>query len=548
MVTQDIARCVEVWRELVEFLVEKEGITSAEAEKKAIWVTSGVPDKKTEPGKRVLAVYGARDDKDSPEKRRIENLAALKTVDEPGSPVEWIVSVSMLTEGWDVKNVFQIVPHESRAFSSKLLIAQVLGRGLRVPPGLSKEPLVTINNHEAWSEEIGNLLKEVLEVENTLSWGYDPRRSEYVFPLHNLRYEPEQKTVEAKRERAKEPEVKFLPQHRKTTEYSTFSETGKMAVEIQHHGLFEIEEAVKLLRLFLREKDEKIAAAWPKKRLQEFIVANLKAAGQDHTFLSKENLLRLQQGFGPMFRELDKEHPRMSQTAKELVSVDLTAVPRQSFSESMLKEHGALYTVKEDVQPFGGQEVHLWEQYQKFRKMVADYGDDASDQAKAIASRIQQVDLSAFKSPWNVHYASHEPERTFSDLLFENADLFDAFVKMPNTGGYAFPYSYKPAKAAKTHVANENFNPDFFIKVGGTPDILVVEVKAEGDDSNRNKAKCRDGLKHFETLNERLKDAGEPWRYHFFFLSPEDYTGFFEQVRNRSYAGWRSGLMQELSE
>jgi hypothetical protein len=53
--------------------------------------------------------------------------------------------------------------------------------------------------------------------------------------------------------------------------------------------------------------------------------------------------------------------------------------------------------------------------------------------------------------------------------LFENADLFDAFVKMPNTGGYAFPYSYKPAKAAKTHVANENFNPDFFVKVVGTP-------------------------------------------------------------------------------
>jgi type III restriction enzyme len=117
---------------------------------------------------------------------------------------------------------------------------------------------------------------------------------------------------------------------------------------------------------------------------------------------------------------------------------------------------------------------------------------------------------------------------------------------MPNTGGYAFPYSYKPAKAARTHVANEHFNPDFFIKVAGATDILVVEVKAEGDDSNRNKAKCRDGLKHFQTLNERLKGSGEKWRYHFYFLSPEDYTRFFEQVRDKSYAGWRSGLMQNL--
>lgn len=148
------------------------------------------------------------------------------------------------------------------------------------------------------------------------------------------------------------------------------------------------------------------------------------------------------------------------------------------------------------------------------------------------------MDLSTFKSPWNVHYASHEPERKFSDLLFENSDLFDAFVKMPNTGGYAFPYSYKPAKAAKTHVANENFNPDFFLKVSGGEDILAVEIKEEGDDSNRNKAKCRDGLKHFETLSERLKSAGETWRYHFYFLSPEDYTSSFGRVRSGSYAGW----------
>jgi len=376
VVTQEIARCVEVWRELVEFLVTKEKITREEAEKKAIWVTSNVPsvgDAKA----RVTAAYAPRDDKDSPEKCRKENLASLKQVDDAHNPVEWIVSVSMLTEGWDVKNVFQIVPHESRAFSSRLLIAQVLGRGLRVPPQLSKPPTVTINNHEAWSEKIADLLKEVLEVENTLSWGYDPRRNNYVFPLHNLRYESVQTGVEAKREKAREPEVKFLPQNRKTTEYSTFSETGKLAVEIQHHDLFEIEDAVKLVRLFLREKDEKIAAAWPKKRLKEFIVARLKAAGQDETFLSKENFLRLQQGFGPMFRGLDTEHPRMSETAKEIVKVDLATLPRQSFSESMLKEHGSLWTVKDDSAPYGGHEMLLWEQYQRFCKQFADWGDEA---------------------------------------------------------------------------------------------------------------------------------------------------------------------------
>ncbi|HNG97353.1 MAG TPA: restriction endonuclease subunit R, partial [Candidatus Absconditabacterales bacterium] len=61
------------------------------------------------------------------------NIVKLKSIDAKDDSIEWIVSVSMLTEGWDVKNVFQIVPWEDRAFNSKLLIAQVLGRGLRVP-------------------------------------------------------------------------------------------------------------------------------------------------------------------------------------------------------------------------------------------------------------------------------------------------------------------------------------------------------------------------------------------------------------------------------
>lgn len=543
VVTADIARCVEVWRELVDFLVKKEKIPQEQAEAKAIWVTSSIPKQDKA---RIEAAYAPRHEKDSPEKRRKENLALLKQVDDPACPVEWIVSVAMLTEGWDVKNVFLIVPHESRAFNSKLLIAQVLGRGLRVPPGLSREPLVRIDNHEAWSEEIGRLLTEVIEEENSLSWGYDPRRSQYVFPLHNLRYEPEQTTVETKRQRAKDPEVVFRPQARTTREVSKFSETGNLAVEIDHYDLFEIDDAARLMLVFIQGKDEKLAAVWTKKKLREFIAKKLRAAGYDETFLSKENLLHLQQAFGPMFRAVDREHPRMSQVAQEIVPVDLAALSRQSFSESSLKQYGAVFSVKDDEAPFSEGDVHLWEQYRKFCRMVEEYGPDATEQAQAISQRLQQVDLAKFKSPLNIHYASHEPERKFSDLLFENADLFDAFVKMPDSGGYSFPYSYKPAKAAKTHVANKLFNPDFFIKLAGKEVILAVEVKQDGDDNNRNRAKCRDGQRHFATLNERLTEAGEPWSYHFYILSPEDFTHFFKAVSEGYYPRWRSGLMQNL--
>ena len=116
-------------------------------------------------------------------------------VDSVASKIEWIVSVSMLSEGWDVKNVFQIVPHEERAFNSKLLIAQVLGRGLRRPDGWQgTDPIVTIFNHDAWAGRIKHLVDEILEIERRLgSRVLDD--SPYHFDLHNLNYTRETDTA-----------------------------------------------------------------------------------------------------------------------------------------------------------------------------------------------------------------------------------------------------------------------------------------------------------------------------------------------------------------
>jgi len=545
IVTQEIATCVEVYRELVDFLVQKEGITKEEAERKAIWVTSNVPTSGNG-AERVKAAYGPRNDKDAAEKRRKANLDQLKRVDSPGNPVEWIVSVSMLTEGWDVKNVFQVVPHESRAFSSKLLISQVLGRGLRVPAGMSEQPVLLINNHKAWSDPIRTILREVLEIEDRLSWGFDERRKSFTFRIFNLVYEAKQTSVEVKREPASDPVVSFVPQARATTHYSIFKDTGTLTTSIADKELLELEDAVKALRLFLKLKDENIAAKWTKAKIRDCILEGLRKAGQDPTFLSRENYLRMQQAFGPLFRELNVEHPRLSQIADALVPVNLSEAPRQSFSENMLKEHGTLYTIEGDGSAFVGEEKVLWDRYQKLRDMWKEYETDASEDAKAIGPRLQTISAEKFKVPWNAHFVTHEPERRFSDLLFSNESLFDAIVKIPNVGVYSFPYSYKPSGTGRSHVTNDNFNPDFFLKLAGKYEIIVVEVKSDGDDDNRNRAKCRDGLKHFEELNKALKKAKEPWKYTFLFLSPEDYPPFFDAIRSGGYTSWRSTLMQTL--
>jgi len=58
-----------------------------------------------------------------------ELVATVGKVGEPGEQVRCLISVAMLSEGWDARNVTQILG--LRAFQSQLLCEQVIGRGLR---------------------------------------------------------------------------------------------------------------------------------------------------------------------------------------------------------------------------------------------------------------------------------------------------------------------------------------------------------------------------------------------------------------------------------
>ncbi|MBW9110656.1 DEAD/DEAH box helicase [Microbacterium ureisolvens] len=62
-----------------------------------------------------------------------KTLALLDTLEDPDSVIRAVVSVGMLKEGWDVKNVYVIA--SVRSLESQLLTEQILGRGLRLPFG-----------------------------------------------------------------------------------------------------------------------------------------------------------------------------------------------------------------------------------------------------------------------------------------------------------------------------------------------------------------------------------------------------------------------------
>lgn len=62
-----------------------------------------------------------------------ENIEKLISLEHPDNPVEIVIHVNMLKEGWDVTNVYTIAP--LREAAAAILTEQTIGRGLRLPYG-----------------------------------------------------------------------------------------------------------------------------------------------------------------------------------------------------------------------------------------------------------------------------------------------------------------------------------------------------------------------------------------------------------------------------
>jgi type III restriction enzyme len=87
---------------------------------------------------------------------RDETVQQLLSVESRDNPTEIVIHVNMLKEGWDVTNLYTIVP--LRAANSKTLVEQSIGRGLRLPygkrVGVAAVDRLTIVSHDRFQEII----------------------------------------------------------------------------------------------------------------------------------------------------------------------------------------------------------------------------------------------------------------------------------------------------------------------------------------------------------------------------------------------------------
>ena len=101
-----------------------------------------------------------------------ETIAELVSLEDPANTTEIVIHVNMLKEGWDVTNLYTIVP--LRTAASMTLIEQTIGRGLRLPYGKrtgdEKVDRLTIVSHDKFQEVIdeANKPNSIIKQENII--------------------------------------------------------------------------------------------------------------------------------------------------------------------------------------------------------------------------------------------------------------------------------------------------------------------------------------------------------------------------------------------
>lgn len=516
LVTKDITNAKRLAEELKNFLESKEELPRDEIDGKVLIVTSHKDHK--------------------------ANVVKLDNVDDKNDPVEWIVSVSMLTEGWDVKNVFQIVPWEDRAFNSKLLIAQVMGRGLRIPPEYqTPQPKVRIFNHEAWSRSIRGLVDEILEIEMKLISCVieEGERNKYNFDLYNIDYDKDQIEKESKKEHKEFDYTKGyieliaqVEESEKTTEYTDLSGKIRSKNTLIEYNTYTVDEITnKIFDEFkTREWEGQILKLPegsytlkeklpPKDEIKKIILKSMENRGIKGNRLVEKNKQKILTMFSTLLRK----------KGKTVVNVRKVTDPYLLSTRNIDRESLAIGNLRHNSTVF-----HTDEYDKELINDVKDILEAVIEDESLPKSSSKQINPYLFKTPLDIIFTKGEPERKFVEILCkkDNSEKIECWIKSRDQNFYSIDYSI--TTTGGKHSKQQSFNPDFFIKISkdGFEYIIVVEIKSDDDDSPENKAKYKYALQHFDDLNNELEKNAIKKKYFFHFLSPNSYTEFFQYLRD----------------
>lgn len=521
--------------------------------------------------------------------------------DKIGGQVEFIFAVNKLSEGWDVDNVFQIVPSEQRVFDSKLLISQVLGRGLRLPRRVTladiqgNYPVVTITNHEKFARHIQELLDQVTECElRFVSNGFtDPEQKRYShhFHLFNLEYLPIQRLEDRNRgDYPLDPGSRELKLTRSADklgvkviyrEGAKRFELSKEYVTVDQVVL-DIERRFKNTAFETRHFDfgdgfflDEVPGP---EEIEKVIRQAMKKESMEGDRLSRDNRQQIELFFN-RFLPMGKKKVIWENVEGAVTGIETEKIPQSSARSGGLDQEISVFLSEDYEKELKDQNLFVLQELTKKERQMTLGSAWLPSQEEFNREYIRQmlpfkhlyaVNASLFRTPQDLVIVSHLPERQFIFRLIESSRYLSSWVKSPDREFYSLEYEYW--KEEKDRV-RRSFNPDFFIRLNisdylirlgpdldpqadhrlrelqdkGIDDlILVVEIKDDDETGVETRAKGQYGHDHFEALNRRLRETNPIDLAEQFRASIRQHYFFFV-LRPMEYPSWfakiRNGLI-----
>jgi type III restriction enzyme len=481
----------------------------------------------------------------------------------PGGSVEFIFAVNKLSEGWDVDNVFQIVPMEEKVFNSKLLISQVLGRGMRIPRKVpnahiqQKYPVLTVTNHDKFADHIRELVDSVTESDMYLTslplTDREQGRGTHNFTLFNLNYisdehyekadhidqgppgkltlTPFEEKLGVKVIRTKDEKRYELARNFYTVDqivYDIFNRFKYRTFEALHFDFGSV-----VVDDHYPEDDE----------IMQVILDAMKEAGIKGDKLSEENRKQIDNYFN-QFLPRGKKNRVFENIEGDLIPVDtVEKMDRTGIRVSELERDRTALLSEDYETEVGETNKFVLEYINELRARPKDKQQLSLFKPEDFVERRDEiirtfvkgdtrppyvVKTSKLKSPQNIVLVSHSPEKEFVFQLIDNSDYIDSWIKSPDKNFYSIDYEYW--KGGKDRV-KRSFNPDFFIKIdldeyisrldgeghldhleklkklqdnGIESLIKVVEIKSDEERDEATPKKEEYAKAHFERVNKKL--------------------------------------------
>lgn len=388
---------------------------------------------------------------------------AANEIDKVDNPCKAIVSVLMLKEGWDVRNVTTIVGLRPFSAKSNILPEQTLGRGLRLMyPRQNVQEQVSVVGTDAFMEFVESIKSEGVELEHRSMGSGTSIKAPLVVEVDKDNKNKDLEKLDI--------EIPVLSP-RNYREYKNLSELNPASFGNKKFTIKKFSEAEKREIIF---KDIASGEVSHKTVLETDATANYQnVVGYFTQTIQRE--LRLVSGYDVLFGKV-----------KEFISKSLFEVPVNLEDLNILRNLSELEVTRTIIETFKQRINDL---------TILDRGEaEVRHQIKISQCRPYVVKDQPYmiskKCPFNKVVVDNNFERDFVDFLETSEDVI-SFIKNYPFMSARFGVDYKNSEGTIA-----NFYPDFVVKTTDG-NIYFVETKGREDlddliQINRLKQWCED--------------------------------------------------------